>query len=381
MAVPYWRLSAFYFFYFAVLGAFLPFWSLYLKHSGFDAREIGELTALLVATKIIAPNLWGWLADKTGKQMLLIRITSCLSALLFSGFLYRQDFFWFAAVTVAFSFFWNAALPQFEAVTLQHLQPDAHRYSRVRLWGSIGFLSTVLGIGRFLDDFSIAYLPFIIVSLQTLNWLVAMITPQARVDRSSDAGQGIWQVLARGEVLAFFGVYMLLQVSHGPYYVFYSVYLNQHGYTATLTGLLWALGVVAEIFMFIFAASLLKPFSLRSLLLFSLLLTVLRWVLIAGYADVWQWVVLAQCLHAFSFGVAHVVAIQLLKHYFGERHQATGQALYASLSFGVGGMLGSLYSGYFWDMLGGSLVFMIAALTSGLGLLIAYVGVGRGQGI
>ena len=69
MSVPYWRLSAFYFFYFAIFGSFLPFWSLYLKQIGFDANEIGELTALLVATKIIAPNLWGWLADKTGKRL------------------------------------------------------------------------------------------------------------------------------------------------------------------------------------------------------------------------------------------------------------------------------------------------------------------------
>ena len=78
-----------------------------------------------------------------------------------------------------------------------------------------------------------------------------------------------------------------------------------------------------------------------------------------------------------AFGLAHLVAIQLLNQYFGASHQGKGQAFTASLSFGLGGMLGSLYSGYFWDSLGGSLVFMIAALASGVALLIAFIAVGR----
>lgn len=377
MPLPYWRLSAFYFCYFATLGAFLPFWSLYLKDVGFAANEIGELSALLVATKIIAPNLWGWLADRTGRRLRLIRVTALLSAALFGGFFYKNQYIWFAVVTVVFSFFWNATLPQFEAVTLFHLKTEKHRYSRIRLWGSVGFISAVLGIGRFLDDFSVAYLPDIIIGLLGLNWLVALITPEAGVLKASQDTGGIWQVLRRGEVMAFFAVYMLLQVAHGPYYVFYSVYLHQHGYSATVTGLLWALGVCAEIVMFLFVGRLLKLFNVRSLLLGSLALSMLRWLLIAYEIDSLPWVLVAQCLHAASFGVAHVVAIHLLYQYFGDHHQGKGQAFYASLSFGLGGMLGSLYSGYFWDSLGSSEVYVIAALASGVALLIAFVGVGR----
>ncbi len=379
MPIPYWRLSAFYFCYFATLGAFLPFWSLYLKQTGFSANEIGELTALLVATKIIAPNLWGWLADKTGRRVRLIRMTALLSAALFSGFFHNPTYRWFAVVTVAFSFFWNATLPQFEAVTLFHLKTEQQRYSRIRLWGSIGFIAAVLGIGRFLDNFSIAYLPFIIIALLALNWLAALNTPEAASLKTSQDVGGIWQLLRRGEVMAFFVVYMLLQVAHGPYYVFYSVYLKLHGYSATTTGLLWALGVCAEIVMFLVVGRLLKLFSVRSLLLSSLALSVVRWLLIAYEVDSLPWVLVAQCLHAASFGVAHVVAIHLLYQYFGNRHQGKGQAFYASLSFGLGGMLGSLYSGYFWDILGPKEVYVIAALASGLALLIAFVGVGRGK--
>ena len=130
MSVPYWRLSGFYFFYFATVGCFVPYWSLYLKQSGFNSVEIGQLSALLLGTKIIAPNIWGWLADHTGKSIRIIRLASFFAALLFAGFIFSQSYLWFALITLAFSFFWNAVLPQFEAVTLFHLKEQAYRYTR-----------------------------------------------------------------------------------------------------------------------------------------------------------------------------------------------------------------------------------------------------------
>ena len=377
MTLPYWRLSSFYFFYFATLGAFLPFWSLYLKQNGFAAEQIGELSAMLVATKIVAPYLWSWLADKSGRSLGLIRLMTLLALLLFSGFLYRQDYRWMAMVTVAFSFFWNAVLPQFEAATMLHLKAEPQRYSRIRLWGSVGFIAAVLGIGRLLDYFSIQYLPWTIIALLGFNWLVALITPEVAVSHANKAVNSLFSVLFKPQLLAFFLVYLLLQVAHGPYYVFYSVYLQQHHYTTTLTGFLWALGVVAEILVFIWMYGLFKRFSLRAMLLSSLTLSMLRWLMIAYGVDYLPIIVFAQLLHAASFGIAHVVAIQFIHQYFGAGHQSKGQALYSSLSFGLGGMLGSFFSGYFWDLLGGDTVFVIAALASGLALLIAFIGVGR----
>jgi len=377
MPVPYWRLSGFYFFYFATLGSLLPFWSLYLKHNGFTAEQIGELTAMLVATKIIAPHLWGWLADRSGRRLVLIRITTLLSLLMFSGFWYRHDYGWVAGVTIAFSLFWNATLPQFEAATLQHLSSQPQRYSHVRLWGSIGFIAAVLGIGRLLDILGIGDLPLLIGGLLGVNWLMALITPEARRLQEHKASGSMLPLLYKPELLAFLTVYMLLQVAHGPYYTFYSVYLKQHAYSATETGLLWAFGVVAEVFVFVWMSGLLRRVGPRILLLSSLVLSVGRWLMIAYGAECPPVIVSAQVLHAASFGVAHVVAMQLLHGYFGTGHQSKGQALYSSLSFGLGGMVGSYYSGYGWELLGGRAVFLVAAWVSGLALLIAFIGVAR----
>jgi PPP family 3-phenylpropionic acid transporter len=379
--IPYWRLSGFYFFYFATLGGFLPYWSLYLKDSGFNAAEIGELTALLVGTKIIAPNLWGWIADHTGKSLRVIRIASFFAMVLFAGFLYQRSYQWFALVTIGFSFFWNAALPQFEAATLHHLKIEPHRYSNIRLWGSIGFIVTVLGVGYLLDLYPIDLLPLFIVVLLALIWLISLVTPEVTVAKASQAMIGIGQIIKQSEVIAFLVVYMLLQASHGPYYVFFSIYLKQYEYSATTIGLLWSLGACAEIVVFVFMRQLLKSNSLRHILLISCLLAVLRWLLIAWYADN-MWILLsAQLLHAATFGSAHVAAMHLVQSYFGQHHQGKGQALYSSLSFGLGGMVGGLYSGYGWDLYGAQWVFSFAAILSFLAYIIAAIWVGKGKAV
>ena len=376
-AIPYWRLSGFYFFYFATLGGFLPFWSLFLKDTGFNPLEIGELTALLVGTKIIAPNIWGWISDHTGKSLRFIRIASFLAAVIFSGFLFRSGYLWFALITISFSFFWNAALPQFEAATLFHLQNEPHRYSRIRLWGSVGFILSVLGIGRLLDFIDISLLPMIITGLLFCIWLMTLITPETRNTAKQETSIKLLKILKNPEIIAFFFVYMLLQMAHGPYYVFFSIYLNDFNYSVTTTGLLWALGVTAEILLFLFMRRLLKIFSLRHILLLSIVLSVMRWSLIAWGIEHLELLLFAQLLHAATFGATHVVAIHLVHEYFGVQHQGKGQALYTSVSFGLGGMLGSFFSGYLWDIIGAHYVYSLAAMCCALALIIATIWVGR----
>lgn len=380
MALPYWRLSGFYFFYFATLGCFLPFWSLYLSAAGFDALTIGELSALLLGTKIIAPNIWGWIADHTGRSLRIIRIAAFFAALFFTGFLFISGYSAFALVTLLFSFFWNATLPQFEVVTLGHIQAVPQRYAHIRLWGSVGFIVAVLGIGRLLDYTDIVILPSIILGLLTANWLVAVVTPEASlIDTKRDSG-GVGQIIKCPEVIAFMIVCLLLQVAHSAYYVFYSVYLKQYQYSATLTGGLWALGVAVEIVLFLAMQMVLKRVSLRRILLVSILLSILRWLLIARFPENFWIIVGAQLLHAATFGAVHVVAMYLLQHYFGPEHQGKGQALYTSISFGLGGMLGGYASGYCWTALGAQSVFWLAAGCCLIAWIVAGVWVGRENG-
>jgi MFS transporter, PPP family, 3-phenylpropionic acid transporter len=373
MSIPYFRLSGYYFFYFATLGAFIPYWNLYLKHCGFNAGQIGEFSALIVGTRIISPNLVGYLADRTGKNLPIIRMTSLYTVLIFAYFLFPQNYFHLVLITAGFGLFWNASLPQFEAVTLFHLKDQTHRYSQIRLWGSVGFVIAVIGFGRFLDNHPVTQLPIIITVLLIGSWFTTLITPEAKPIKHVTATVGLLQILKKPEVLAFLAVNCLLQISHGPYYVFYSIYLNDNHYSSTIIGFLWALGVCAEIILFMSMRHLLKHFSLRTMLLLSLSLSAIRWLMIAWCANSLVGLLIAQLLHAASFGSTHVIAITLVHKYFGEQHQGKGQALYSSISFGLGGMIGSLYSGHYWNLLGPQFIYTTAALCCVIAFVVTYL--------
>jgi len=374
MTVPYWRLSGFYLFYYATLGAFIPYWSLYLEGLGYVPAAIGQLMALMMMTRIVAPNVWAWIADHTGRRMRLVQLGSLAAALAFSGVFFAQHFWWLALVVVSFSFFWNASLPQVEVTTFNHLGSQAHRYGGIRLWGSIGFIASVAGLGPLLDHFGTGLLPPVLMVLFSAIWLSSLWVPERSISPVALGHAPLREVLSQRRVVALLAVCFLMQASHGPYYTFYSIYLQDHGYTRSAIGQLWALGVIAEIAVFLVMPRLVPRFGLRALLLSSLSLAVLRWLLIAYFVDRAWMLIIAQLLHAATFGVYHGAAIQLIHRYFRGRHQGRGQALYSSLSFGAGGAVGALYSGYTWAVGGGVISFGAAAVVSAAALLFAWRG-------
>lgn len=370
--MPYWRLSGFYFFYFSSLGALAPYWGLYLKSLGFTAAAIGTMMAVIMATKIISPNIWGWVADHTGKRMTVVRLGGLLSAVVFAGVFISQEYWWLLGVMLVFSFFWNATLPQFEAMTFTHLGEHTHRYSSVRLWGSIGFIVAVWLIGQQLEGDNITYLPLILMGMFITIWLSSLIVPEEAVGDLKLTHEPLRAVLKRPEVLGLLVICLLMQLGHGPYYTFYSIYLQDYGYSLSFIGFLWALGVIAEVLIFMSMHKLVPLFGLKRLLIASLLIAASRWIIVALFPASVPLMVLAQLFHAASFGLYHAVAIQLIHQYFRGQHQGKGQALYSSVSFGVGGALGSLYAGYTWESLGTTATFVIATFVSLIAGYIAY---------
>ena len=368
---PYWRLSSFYFFYFASLGALFPYWSLYLKSLDYSAQSIGVLMAIIPATKIFAPYLWGWLADHTRRPIRIIRLANLLAVVTFAGVFIDTGFLWLALVLFSFSFFWNSSLPLFEAMTLNHLGDDEHKYSVVRMWGSLGFIMMVVLLGEYFDIAGIDKAPLVIVALLAGILLVSLIVPE-RLSTHHEVQLEIIQVIRQPVVLAFLAVCFLMLMSHGPYYTFYSIYLDGHGYSRGMIGLLWAVGVMAEVIVFLMMHRLLQSFDARRLLLVTLALTALRWLLIGFFVDNLSVLFFAQLFHAFSFGVFHAVSISPVHRFFTGIHQGRGQALYASLSFGAGGAAGSLLSGLLWDQVQHAWLFSLAAATALFAFLIVW---------
>lgn len=369
--LPYWRLSGFYFFVFVTVGILLPYWALYLKSIGMDSRQIGILSSIIVFSKIFITYFWGWIVDHTGKRIRVIQIASLLSAISFIAAVFVRDFYALALTLFLFSLFWSAILPQIEAATLAHLGKATDAYTSIRVWGSIGFIAAVWLLGEVFDLVTIDFVPlFILVSI-VIVWLVSIVIPEQPVPAYEHPHARIRSVLFTPQVIALLTVCFLMLLSHGPYYTFYSIYLEDHGYTRSFIGQMWALGVIAEVVLFLGMQYLFRSFSLKLLMLISLALAVLRWLLIGYFVDDKVIVILAQLLHAASFGSYHAVAILYIHRLFHGRLQGRGQALYSSISFGAGLALGSLLSGYAWDRLGAETCFTVAAAAAFLGLIIA----------
>lgn len=370
--MPYVRLSSFYFFYFALLGALVPYWGLLLRERGFDAVAIGELMAILMATKIVAPNVWGWLGDHLGHRMRIVRAASLISIATFAGMYWAEGFWATALVMTLYSFFWNASLPQFEAITFTYLKERVSRYARIRLWGSVGFIVTVIVLGALIEREGAEIVVPAVLSIFVAIWLSSMLVKDPDPEPHPQAQQPFLEILRRPAIIGFFLAVFLMQASHGPYYAFYSIYLTDHGYSETLIGQLWALGVLAEVALFVVMHRLLVRFGARLVLVASLVLAALRWLLIGAFPESIVLLGFAQLLHAATFGTFHAASIHLVHHYFRGRHQGRGQALYSSVSFGAGGAVGSLASGYAWQGLGATMTFVVAAVVALLGALSAW---------
>ncbi len=371
-AMPYWRLSSFYFFYFAALGALVPFWGLYLKDLGFDALAIGQLMAIPMATKFIAPYLWGALGDRLGHRMAIVRLGSLITALVFLAVFWLQGFWELALAMVVFSFFWNAVLPQFEVVVLSYLGSRVSRYARIRLWGSMGFVVTVLVLGKAVDLQGPAIILPVLFLIYGVIWISSLLVKDAKASPKVQEQVSLMSILKTPTVMAFLVACFLLQAGHGVYYGFYSIHMEEIGYSKTLIGVLWAFGVVAEVLIFIVMHRLLERFGARLVIMASLFLAAVRWVMIGFFFDSLFLLFVAQILHAATFGTFHAAAIHLVHHYFTGQHQGRGQALYSALSFGLGGALGTVLSGSLWSDGGAQTAYGLSALISLLALAITW---------
>jgi MFS transporter, PPP family, 3-phenylpropionic acid transporter len=346
----YWRLASVYAVYFAVLGAFVPYWSLYLHARQFSPADIGILLAIPTLTKIIVPNIWGYIADKTGqyKSIILVGVFGALASFVF--IYWAQGFIALIVVMTLYSAFWNAILPQFEALTLHSLAQQAHRYTRIRLWGSLGFIALVLGLGCLFDQISIVNLPVILILLIIVLGAVCLRLPAAQVHRALHVPLTLKSVMRQPNVWRFFLATLLYQASHGIYYGFYSIYLHEHGYSATLIGALWTLGVAAEIALFWWIPAFIPRLNLAKTALICMLVAAGRWALIGFTVDMLTCLILLQILHAITFGLFHASSVQYIRQSFGPTLQGQGQALYGAIGYGAGGALGLWLCGVLWQV-------------------------------
>ncbi len=367
-------LGLYYFAYFAYVGAYSPYITLYFKDLGMTAAEIGLLYSIPQIMRIFGPGAWGHLADSSGKPHTILRAAALCSCAAFGGVYFGASFAWLFAVMVAVHFFTSAQMPLVEAITLDHVRERPGDYGRIRVWGSVGFIASVLGLGYVLDAMPVAWVLHVTVVLLAVVALVSFLIPAPATHVHEGERASLRAQLRLPAVRVFLAASALNAFAHAALYTFLSIYLAQLGYSKSVIGWIWSIGVLIEIAVFQFMPQLMQRFRLETLFFSTFIVCALRFALIAWAAQWWQALVFAQLLHAFTFAIYHASAVGLARQYFGAGNQARGQAIYISVSFGFGGFAGAMMSGLLWDLIGPAWTYSVSAAAGLLGAALLWPG-------
>ena len=363
-----WAFGTFFFLYFAYVGLVSPYASLFFLDRGFNVIEIAVLMSMLQITRIVGPFSWGWLSDYLSNRVGIIRFCACLAALVFVCIFFLNSYMAFFVWMFVLHTILSSLMPLGESATVHALFKDNSfdkRYGRLRLWGSIGFIAMVLVAGELFQRKGIEIYPIIGMIVLSLLALITFLLHEPKMERRKMVKGELLVVLFNPDVRWFLlsGFFMIF--AHAALYVFYSLYLSNLGYNKFQIGLFWALGVFAEVIFFYFQSKVLSRLDAEVVLQASFGVGVVRFALIALY-PLTPVLIFAQILHAGTFAAHHSAATKLLQRWFTGSLQARGQALMATISYGLGGTLGGLCAGWVWDAFQPRDAFVMSALACGL---------------
>jgi len=363
-----WAFGSFFFLYFAYVGLVSPYASLFFLDRGFSVIEIAVLMSMLQITRVVGPFSWGWLSDYLSDRIGIIRFCACLAAVTFLCIFFLHSYIAFFVWMFVLHTILSSLMPLGESATVHALFKDNSfdkRYGRLRLWGSIGFIVMVLFAGELFQRKGIELYPIVGAVVLIFLALLTFRLHEPKMDRRKMVKGELLIVLFNPDVRWFLlsGFFMIF--AHAALYVFYSLYLADLGYDKLQIGLFWALGVAAEVIFFYFQSKVLSRLDAEVVLQIAFGIGVFRFILIAFFPLTWVLIV-AQLMHAGTFGAHHSAATKLLQRWFTGPLQARGQALMATVSYGLGGTLGGLVAGWLWEATQPRNVFVMSALACGL---------------
>ena len=365
--------------YFAAIGGFNPYAPLWYKEMGLPVVAIGILVSLQSWTRLFAPYAWGALADRTGRRVQIIRWASLASFVAGIGFLLPPAFASLAAATFLMFVFNAAIVPMTETVIAAQLTTasggmDTQRYGRVRMWGSIGFLASVVAMGWWYQAHGMQAFAGTTLALLGVIVVCAWRVPLQPVvpHHAHEPSLPVGQVLRRPEVRWFFASVFLTVLAHSALYAFFSLYLDSLGYGKQVVGLLWAVSVVVEIIWFAFQGRLLERGTLHHWLIAAGLLAALRFALTAAFGGSLWLLIVVQCTHAITFAAQHTACIALVTRYFPGRLRGRGQALYSVLGYGFSGVLAGVGGAWLISYQGYPSAFWVASVAALLGAWCAW---------
>lgn len=344
----------------------LAYWPVWLKDRGLDAAAIGTLLFAAQWVKVGGTLLSGDLADRFGRARLVVLALSLAGVCVMALFGLAETYWLLLGLTLLWGASWPGILPIVDGQAMQASVREGFDYGRARLWGSITFIAATVGGGYLLQEAGSSAIHWLILATTVATLSAALLLPAASSHEKRPAA-------ARGAMLALlrdrpFVLFMLAagaaQVSHAVYYGFGTLDWRAKGLDEGAIGLLWGIGVVAEIVLFALGRRLAERIGILRLLAIAGLAAVLRWGM-TPFIDDFVPLLAIQTLHALTFGAAHLGTMMFIQRYVPIGATSSAQALYAAVPIGLGMGLAMMGAGLLYEQVA---AYAYLAMV-GLGLL------------
>ncbi len=345
-----------YFLHFLSLGIFLPYLNVHFRDIGMTNAQIGILTAVMPLFITLSPTIWAQIADRTGRKKDLIVLASALSGAFFLLLGSMRQFGYALLVLACFSFFRSPIASLFESMTFEQLKKTGGDYGRTRMFGSFGFIVGVVVIGHLFERWGARVLFLGLFLASVTSAANAAFLPAAPRRVRAEKRPPVSSLFTNRLLVLFLATAFLMRLSHAGYTTFYSIYLDSLGVSRDVIGVAWSLGVLCEVGVLVSSGRIAVRFGLQGLILLALGAAMLRWTLFATVTTPWI-LVAAQSLHGLTFSAFHVGGVTLVNSVIPDELRATGQGLFISMAYGLGGIVGAFLAGLVANAYGIPVVF------------------------
>jgi MFS transporter, PPP family, 3-phenylpropionic acid transporter len=352
--------SLFYFFYFWATGVFIIFVPKTLANIGYTPAQIGILLSIMPLIRFAMPFLFSLGLRFTKKTFLYSLAFSTVS---FLAFVFTFHSFWLIFInTVLYGIFISVTLPYIDTAALSVIPKE--RYGLVRLFGSIGFMIAGLILGEAaLSNTLVFWHYFVSVALMSVCGALLVFDKAYKEEQEDNQTQSSELKIYLNDI-PFWVAMILVQLSFGAFYGFFTIFESSHGMSMQNITYLWSVGVLAEIIMFAFQGRLLKNIRPLFIIKLSILTLIARWLLLHFFAGNFLAAFIAQTTHAISFALFTTAAFLFIYSRYEDKKKA--QMYFYGFSYGLGGFFGGIISGalYGANIFLYSAIFAVAALIS-----------------
>jgi len=327
------KFSLVYFSIFIVIGINAPFFPLWLSSKGFTERYIAIILATSVLTKLLANPFFAGLGDKYGNRKIPMLYLSFISTIILFSLNIFNSLYLIAFMAITSWALFAPLMPLTESLTTTAIKKYNFDYGNTRLWGSVSFIIIAFFGGIIIEKYGLKYVP-ILMTIGALFLFLSIIIMPTIPSLPARKKFSTYALLKNRNFFPFLLACGAIQSSHGIYYGFSTIYWKSIGLSETVIGALWAEGVVFEIILLAYFYKFKNYTSPKIFIIIAGVMAIIRWTLMA-YADTILYIALIQILHAFTFGLTHLAAINFISEVMPVRAQAKSQALYSAISMGA----------------------------------------------